>query len=52
MTAERKAQLIAKARKVFKGKTLEGYIEFINNFEEESEKNDQKIMKQYPNNNS
>ena len=47
MTRERKDELIARAAKVLTRRELEPYRNFINNYEIESAKNDERIRTRY-----
>lgn len=47
MTRERKDELIAKATKVLTRRELERYRNFINNYEIESARNDERIRTRY-----
>lgn len=48
MTPERKAQLIAQARRALpRGKALDDYINFINNYEQRVAENDRRIRERY-----
>jgi len=48
MTTERKQELIRNARKCLTGRALENYINFINNYEAQSQLNDERIEAHYP----
>ena len=47
MDAKKKEQLIRTARRVLWGKALEDYINFVNNFEIVSKRNDEKLKAKY-----
>ena len=48
MDAERKQELIRKARRVLHGKALDDYINFVLNYEARAAANDLRLRQRYP----